>query len=184
MAKFAFIGTHNTGKTTALWQVGAELKKMGIRSVGVVQEVVRGCPYPIEEKETFEAANWTLLNQILAESDAQLKYRHVICDRSVIDQIIYFENVVGNRQQRSYIRSIAESWMQIRPYNIVFLFQPSSNIPLPRKSSLQWRKEIQEAFTAEPIPNCYVITHDKFEDRVSCVVKKILQEITKENEST
>jgi len=183
LVKVALIGTHNTGKTTALWQVGAELKKLGIRGVGLVQETVRGCPYPIEEKETFEGANWTLLSQILAEADAQLKYKHVICDRSVIDQIIYFECAVGNTQQRKYLRDIAESWMRIRPYNTLFLFTPSPLIPVPRRSSLEWRREIEKRFIREAIGYCYFVTNEKFEDRVSFVVKKILQEIRKEDES-
>ena len=183
MSKFAIIGTHNTGKTAGVWQIGAELKKLGVRSVGLVQETVRGCPYPIEEKETFEAANWTLLSQILDEDHAQLKYAHVICDRSVIDQIMYFEEVVSDIQQRKYLRDIAESWMRIRPYNFTFIFTPTPTIPVPRKSSLGWRRRIEDRFLIESklIKNCYFVPQENFEDRVQFVVKKILQEIKKEN---
>lgn len=186
MVKIALIGTHNTGKTTALWQVGAELKKLGIRGVGLVQETVRGCPYPIEEKETFEGANWTLLSQILAEADAQLKYTHVICDRSVIDQLIYFECVSINVRQRNYLRDVAEGWMSLCPYDILFLFTPSPLIPVPRRTSLEWRREIEQGFIQESKTieaNLFFVPTDLFEDRVSFVVKKILQKIKKEDES-
>jgi hypothetical protein len=185
LVKVALIGTHNTGKTTALWQIGAELKKLGVRGVGLVQETVRGCPYPIEEKETFEGANWTLLNQILAEADAQLKYRHVICDRSVIDQTIYFECVMSNVRQREYLRNIAKNWMAIRPYNHLFMFTHSPLIPVPRKSSLDWRIEIEKRFLVEFgfMSNASLVFAETLEERVAFVLKKILQEIEKENEN-
>jgi len=89
MIKIAIVGTHGTGKSTLSYNLAAHYKSIG-KSVKIVQEVARSCPFPINEKMTIEAAKWIFLEHSRKELEAS-KNQVVICDRSVLDSFIYAE---------------------------------------------------------------------------------------------
>lgn len=96
--KIALVGTHCAGKTTTLLASGAAAKIHGqLDNVTVLQETARGCPYAINTEGTFETSVWILFHQILAELEAHRKWKHIITDRSVYDEIIYAEQVLQHK---------------------------------------------------------------------------------------
>lgn len=86
--KIAFIGTHGTGKTTIAHETVMMLKKRGI-DAGLVSEVARQCPFPINKNTTKKSQLWIILSQIVKEMEAEEIHDIVICDRSVLDGYCY-----------------------------------------------------------------------------------------------
>jgi len=87
--KIAIIGTHGTGKTTLSYNLAAHYKSQG-KSVKIIQEVARSCPFPINEKMTIEAAKWIFLEHARKELEAT-KNQVIVSDRSVFDSFVYAE---------------------------------------------------------------------------------------------
>ncbi len=87
--KFAFIGSHGVGKTTLCYGLAARLKRRDV-ALEIVHEVARRCPLPINSVTTGEAQRWILHTQIAEEILAAARYPLVLCDRSVLDNYVYF----------------------------------------------------------------------------------------------
>lgn len=88
----ALSGAHGTGKTTAVFELAAELKKSQLSEVCIIPEIARICPYPIFSKDTIsskEAQIWMFSAQMQAEMDASRRYDIVISDRTIVDVIAY-----------------------------------------------------------------------------------------------
>lgn len=88
--KFALIGSHGVGKTTLAYGLASRLKRRDI-NLEVVHEVARQCPLPLNDQTTALAQSWILHTQVAAEILAQSRYDMVICDRSVLDNFVYFK---------------------------------------------------------------------------------------------
>lgn len=84
----AFSGTHGTGKTTQAYKLASQLKLKG-KSVVVLDEVARECPFPINKESTDITQYWILSTQIRREMKLMSRYDHVITDRSIFDTIAY-----------------------------------------------------------------------------------------------
>ena len=87
--KFAFIGSHGVGKTTLCYGLAARLKRRDV-PLEIVHEVARRCPLPINAATTAEAQRWIIHTQIAEEIVAAARYPLVLCDRSVLDNYVYF----------------------------------------------------------------------------------------------
>lgn len=96
--KIAFVGSHGVGKTALCYGLAAHLKKIDV-SVGLVQEVARDCPMPINRDTTLHAQAWILHTQIAREIAAAERSKAVICDRSVLDNYAYLVHRVGRRRE-------------------------------------------------------------------------------------
>jgi thymidylate kinase len=95
--KVAFVGSHGVGKTALCYGLAAHLKKIDY-SVGLVQEVARESPLPINRETTLNAQLWILHTQIAREIAAAERNRAVVCDRSVLDNYAYLVHQVGRRR--------------------------------------------------------------------------------------
>jgi hypothetical protein len=93
-AKIAFIGTHGVGKTTLCYGLAARLKRRDV-ALDIVHEVARRCPLPINSATTEAAQRWILHTQIAEETVAAARYPVVICDRSVLDNYVYYLLAAG-----------------------------------------------------------------------------------------
>ncbi|MBP9143929.1 MAG: ATP-binding protein [Thermoanaerobaculia bacterium] len=93
--KFAFIGSHGVGKTTLCYGLAARLKRRDV-ALEIVHEVARRCPLPINSGTTAEAQRWILHTQIAEEILASARYPVVLCDRSVLDNYVYFLLAAGS----------------------------------------------------------------------------------------
>ncbi|MEZ5312477.1 MAG: ATP-binding protein [Thermoanaerobaculia bacterium] len=87
--KIAFIGTHGVGKTTLCYGLAARLKRRDV-ALDIVHEVARRSPLPINAETTVDAQRWILHTQIAEELVAAARYPVVICDRSILDNYVYF----------------------------------------------------------------------------------------------
>lgn len=88
----AFSGAHGTGKSTAVYDMAARLKKETAGEIGVILEVARRCPLPIYSRDfvtTRESQMWVFCEQIRAEIEAVEQYDIVVSDRTIVDAIAY-----------------------------------------------------------------------------------------------
>lgn len=106
--KIAFVGSHGVGKTALCYGLAAHLKRIDV-GVGLVQEVARDCPMPINRDTTLHAQAWILHTQIAREIAATERSGAVVCDRSVLDNYAYLVHRVGRRKE--YDPLIAE-WLR------------------------------------------------------------------------
>lgn len=120
--KFAFVGSHNCGKTSTVWSVASELKKRGFNRFNVVPEVARFCPYPLGSN--FISNLWMITNQITLEAQTERFHDVVICDRSVYDNIAYALTHSCSEEEVTVLSKIAEAWGRFSPYTVIFYFKP------------------------------------------------------------
>lgn len=88
----AFSGAHGTGKSTAAFELAAQLKKQVPGEIGLILEVARDCPYSVlrSGQQTEPAAQmWIFAEQIRRDLDAIRRYECVVADRTVVDCIAY-----------------------------------------------------------------------------------------------
>jgi len=112
--KVALIGTHGTGKTTLVHEIVAEIKKQGI-NVGFLGEIVRACPFPVNENQTKDTSNWIIYTQYIKELELKDKCDILICDRSILDAYVYRFNLFGKDE-------LLEKFVKekIKEYNLLF----------------------------------------------------------------
>jgi len=139
--KIALIGTHGIGKTTAVLNLASELKKLGF-NVGIVEEVARICPFPINEKTTLKSQEWMLYKHHLNELEKEAQYNIVISDRSILDVYCYYYRFFGkNELMENFVKE------KIKGYN--FLFKMPINKDYLKKDNFRstdiiFQKEIDE----------------------------------------
>jgi hypothetical protein len=119
MKKYAIIGSHGVGKTSLCEKLWAKSTEMSESKCGVMGEVVRHCPFEINEHSSINGGHWIVTEQIsrelgvLALKSRQERTDILLCDRSVIDPIMYLE--AGNRfpkREFQTLREYAHSWMK------------------------------------------------------------------------
>lgn len=100
MTKIAIIGTHGVGKTTLAHKMAYEKMQEG-KSVIVLGETARECPFPLNKQMSVEAALWIFHRQMIKELEAEQRYDVVICDRSTMDSFIYAQTMDIDKQEDS-----------------------------------------------------------------------------------
>ena len=117
--KIGIMGAHSCGKTTFSYELASKMKKMG-KSVSVVLELVRFCPF---ELGTEESQTWLSVSQVQTELEAGIAHDVVICDRTTVDPIMYSEEQGIDAWM---IRGINERW--IHTYDLIILLLPNKEI--------------------------------------------------------
>jgi len=120
----AFSGSHGTGKTTAVYQMAADLKRSGdYGEVGIILETARWCPYPIVSAKndipSRDAQLWIFSKQMQVEMDASRFYGVVISDRTILDCIAY-TSVAGMRDVAYGMREIAKHYAPVMYREVYF----------------------------------------------------------------
>lgn len=105
--KLAFVGSHGVGKTTLCYALAARLKARDI-VLGLVEEVARRSPLPINRDTTIAAQSWILHTQIADELVASSRHDMVICDRSVLDNYVYLLLAAG---KQPLLEGLVDGWM-------------------------------------------------------------------------
>jgi energy-coupling factor transporter ATP-binding protein EcfA2 len=88
----AFSGAHGTGKSTAVFEMAAAIKKENGGEVGIVCEVARRCPLPVYQvghATSRQAQLWIFAEQIRVEIEAVQRHDTVVGDRTIVDAIAY-----------------------------------------------------------------------------------------------
>jgi AAA domain len=138
--KVAFIGTHGVGKTTLCYDLAACLKKRDL-GVGLVREVARECPLPINRETTLPAQSWILHTQIAWELEAQAKTEVVVCDRAVLDNFCYLKRAGGAGSHEKALETLVRSWMPT--YDFLF------KVPIVGDPSFDGIRDMDVAFQHE-----------------------------------
>jgi nicotinamide riboside kinase len=153
MKKIVVMGTHGVGKTTLAHQICVTLKERNLNAT-IIEEKVRSCPFPINEKSTIDTEMWMIHTQIKAELHAKAElYEVAVVDRCTLDAIVYWEDL--NKPKDSYfelLKASALHWVQ--NYDLIVLVEPSSDtasfaVDAVRDSGIEYRNRIRDAFRAK-----------------------------------
>lgn len=132
MAKIAFIGSHCAGKTTKARQTAKVLGALGYQ-ITLIEEGARLCPFPINEKGSYQSQNWILNYYISSENNAS-QNNFIIMDRCTLDTLPYvtflYEQGNINRIESSELISKVWSFWNSENYVKPILFYCH---PLPMK---------------------------------------------------
>lgn len=84
------MGTHGTGKST--WARALFNKQQHITPrITTITEVARMCPYSINQHTSQKAQLWIFHTQLKSELEAMYQYDFIICDRTILDSLVYAE---------------------------------------------------------------------------------------------
>lgn len=89
--KVGIAGTHSTGKSTFLEQLGSVLSAEGI-SIGRVADLVKAARdrgFPILTEHNFESTGWIMTEGMRQEAEAALSSEAILVDRPVFDALGY-----------------------------------------------------------------------------------------------
>jgi len=141
MTKIAIIGTHCVGKTTLAKKLSRHLKDSAF-----IEEVVRSCPYPVNEMATLEAQEWILNEQKRREEEAKAKI--IISDRALIDNFAYWLRVAEKTLGEDEIkRKKEEVFLHSKTYDLLIFLEPFEGKIIKdnfRSTDDSWRKEMHE----------------------------------------
>jgi nicotinamide riboside kinase len=109
--KVALVGTHGVNKTTIAYELAGALKRAG-RTVELLTETARECPFPLNEQATREAYQWIIARQIQLEIEKTPRADVLVCDRSVLDNFAYYVLRYGNGSSVfEALRAYCLAWM-------------------------------------------------------------------------
>jgi predicted ATPase len=115
----AFTGTHGTGKTTAVYDLAANLcKDRPGKRIGIVAENASLCPFPYNKEATPAAQQWIFATHISRELSALQHYDIVVADRSCVDPIAYTW-AMGYHAQALAMQAVAR-WHLVYYEKIIF----------------------------------------------------------------
>jgi hypothetical protein len=112
--KIAIVGTHGVGKTILTFGIAGELRKAGL-DAGVVCEISRRSPFPINESTSRQGQLWILAAQMQEEMECSLRCKIVVCDRSLLDNYAYMVRAAG---RQLYLHPLLREWMPT--YDLLF----------------------------------------------------------------
>lgn len=142
--KIAVIGSHGTRKSTFSYQLAGHYKELG-KNVKLIQEVARQSPLGINDKFNIKSMYWIIMTQIAKELEAEKDHDIVICDRSVLDPLMYarasFNCMVFNLQD------FIDDWMQTYD-KIYFVYPDMQEIVADgvRDTNLEFRDKVHYEF--------------------------------------
>ena len=121
MARIGICGAHGTGKSTLCHGLVADLKRQGW-DIGLVPEVARLCPFPLDVDQSKGEMNMALLWLMNAQQNAELetmsRHEHIVCDRTVVDRVAY-ANIFGEPFIHSTMIALATMWLKFYPYSCI-----------------------------------------------------------------
>lgn len=112
MVKVALVGTHGVNKTTIAYELAGVLKRKG-RTVEMLTEIARECPFPLNEQATRGAYQWIIARQVQLEIEKSPRADVLVCDRSVLDNFAYYVRRYGSRGEEAEALGLyCRSWMR------------------------------------------------------------------------
>jgi nicotinamide riboside kinase len=148
--KIAVVGSHFVGKTTLCKNLYSYLTKKGFK-VAVLDEIVRKCPFTVNEMATIRAQDWILDNQIKEEQKLENdgNYDFIITDRGTIDNFAYWRRAAekSNMAPEKIIEKQDEIFAHAKSYDLILflsIFQGNIENDNFRSTDDKWRKEMHE----------------------------------------
>ena len=112
MYKIALVGTHGVNKTTIAYELAGVLKRKS-RTVELLTEIARECPFPLNEQATREAYQWIIARQVQLEIEKSPRADVLVCDRSVLDNFAYYVRRYGSKgEEAEALGAYCRSWMK------------------------------------------------------------------------
>jgi len=182
MIKIAFSGVHGTGKTSLIKTVSQLLVKYN-KSVYVVREVARECPYPINEESTVRSQRWLWLEHQKSELEAVGSGCEIIlCDRSLMDNLCYHKRLLNyqglNDDIFDTLVKMTTLWM--KTYNEVLFFPINEKLLVAddkRSDSKEFAMVIDEIMRDMIMPYANLVIRDVREFNAPEYVKSIIKRI-------
>lgn len=129
MKKVAIVGAHGVGKTILSRQVASCERVNYCNRIELIEEVVRDCPFPINNKSSIDGGFWIVCEQIAREQKAKSRNPDVIiCDRSSIDPVMYMKASDFPAHEYAYLFSFARKWMQT--YDKIVYIKANPNLEI------------------------------------------------------
>lgn len=151
MIKVALIGAHGTGKTTICHELVSELKKRGLSAHYLVEiaREARKAGFKLNEGTTKESQEWILHTQMAKELEfgAAGDVDFLVCDRSVLDNYIYYLAQFGKHE---LLDSVVDSWT--KTYSFLFKVPINNSYLTPdkvRSTDPVFQKKIDELIEKE-----------------------------------
>jgi hypothetical protein len=111
LLKVALVGTHGVNKTTIAYELAGLLKRRG-KTVELLTEIARECPFPLNEQASREAYHWIIARQVQLEIEKSPRADILVCDRAVLDNFAYYVRRYGESDQEAEaLGSYCRSWM-------------------------------------------------------------------------
>ena len=112
MAKIALVGTHGVGKTTVAYELAGRFKRKS-KTVELLTEIARECPFPLNDQATSSAYQWIIARQVQLEIEKSARADITICDRSVLDNFAYYVRRCGSEgEEYEALKTFCYSWMK------------------------------------------------------------------------
>ena len=145
--KIGIMGTHGAGNTIFALSMAVNLKKKHpAENVGMLTEVARQCPFPINENTTRDSQLWIFHMQIPAEIEMLAKNEILVCDRTILDSLAYAQWTGFADLVDAYL-PLAIDW--IDTYDEIYWMRPGGG-PLAddgfRSIDPDFQKEIDQIF--------------------------------------
>ncbi len=128
MAKIILTGPHYCGKTTVL----RKLKDYFLDNpeVGFIESDGSRCPISYKDVDYLRAnpkteiniTYWMIADNIKREIEAKNKYKNLVFDRCVIDQLAYPAEITGKDNLPKSINLFIREWLIFEPYDKIFIF--------------------------------------------------------------
>lgn len=115
--KIAFTGAHGTGKTVSTFEECKWQKIKTGKEVGIVREIARGCPFPLNKDVIRESQLWIFSTQLSKEIELSAIYDIIVCDRSLVDAVAY-SYTIGDQDLINSMINLAEQY--INSYDKIF----------------------------------------------------------------
>ena len=148
--KIAVMGAQHTGKSTLIKNLSDFLEKMNY-TVGLIGEVVRDCPYPINKMATLKAQDWILDEQVRREEALEGKFDIIVLtDRCLLDNFAYWKRVAEKVKLSSseILEKEKEVFNHAKSYSIVFFLQLFEVKRIKddkfRSIDFKWRREMHK----------------------------------------
>ena len=140
--KVALVGTHGVNKTTIAYELAGLLKRRG-KTVELLTEIARECPFPLNERASREAYHWIIARQVQLEIEKSPRADILVCDRSVLDNFAYYVRRYGDRGQEAEALSwYCLSWMNT--YDLLVRLPITQHLAPDgfRSTDLEFQREI------------------------------------------
>ncbi len=178
--KIGIVGTHGIGKTTLAYSLASQVKRKG-QNATVVNEVVRRCPFPLNDGFTVNGAVWTVCAQVREELEAVSEGSNIIiCDRSALDPIFYLQALNFDRALYADLEAFAINWLS--SYDRLIWLLPAENMPLftdgVRSVSPDFQQAVHQMFSLffeehKKISYVSLCSEDVFGNNVEKIVESL-----------
>ncbi len=176
MVVIGIAGAHSTGKTVTM-----NILKKKYPALNLVSEAARNCPYPLNEKTTFQSQDWILREQIRKE--VAVPFTDItISDRTVYDQLAYSRYSYNHNgmtfSEFEMIEKRILAWGKTYDLIVYFPIQFDLVNDGVRSTSTQYREEIDELIInllESYAPNRFIIVKGESEERAQKIERELLK---------